>query len=50
MDLMQMREIRRAYGIDHVEICAVMRPGILPFSCNVMPTADDVAGVTALYP
>ena len=46
-----MHEIGHAYGLDELyEGCRVMRQSYQIFTCLTAPTADDVAGVTALYP
>lgn len=43
-------ELGHAYGLDHVlDGCHVMRQGEFKFTCGAMPTADDIAGVEAIY-
>ena len=51
--LIAIHEIGHAYGLDHVSSgCRLMREVLEQFnSCGVaMPSADDVAGVNAIYP
>ena len=42
-------EIGHAYGLDHVDNCAVMKQGDAKFTCGAMPAADDVNGVHHVY-
>ncbi len=49
--IVAMHELGHAYGLAHVpDGCRLMRQGAYKFTCGTMPSADDIAGVTALYP
>ena len=49
--IIAMHELGHAYGLDELyEGCRLMRQSYQIFACLTAPTADDVAGVTALYP
>ena len=44
-------ELGHAYGLweNNNQGCVVMRQGRDKFTCGSMPTADDIAGVEAIY-